>query len=109
MSLQVAVGYIRMNCAGSTADMDALQGQMRVRAEQHGYLLSQIFVETEDGTSSAYATLIDVVRDGHIGLVLVPSINHFGHLASLSTAMRERVEEEAGAQVITLTEWQEHG
>lgn len=104
MSLQPAFGYIRINRAGSSADMDALQTRMRAQAEERGYLLSQIFIETEDGTSSAYAALIDEARDGGIEIVLVPSMEHFGHLASLSTAMRRRVEEEAGVQVVALPE-----
>jgi len=69
-------------------------------AEEKGYQLSQVFIEAEDGSSSAYAALIDALRTTDISTVLVPSLNHFGHLPSLSAVMIQRIEEETGKQIV---------
>lgn len=101
MPPQPAFGYIRIGHSGSSAESDTLQKQLASFAERENYLLGQIFIEIDDGTSSAYAALIDAVCTARIRAVLVPSADHFGHLESLRSAMIRQIETETGARVVT--------
>lgn len=103
-----AFGYIRIGQSGSAADRDILQKQLTSFAERENYQLGQIFIEANDGTSSAYAALIDAACAARITAVLVPSADHFGHLESLRGAMIRQIEAETGARVVTVLCSQEH-
>lgn len=98
MSLPEAFGYFSVGA--SAKDTELLQQEMTAFAESRNYRLSHVFIETEDKASSAYAALIDAVRAYGVTAVLVPSLDHFGHLPGVGLAMRQRIEDETGARVI---------
>jgi len=97
--LQTAYGYIRMKRCAAT-ESDQLRQQMAAFAEREGYQLSEIFAETEDATSSAFAAMIDALRTDKVSVVLVPSMEHLGQMSGVSIALKAHIESETGARVI---------
>jgi len=93
---------MRIDHAGSDAEREALQSQLRSFAETENYLLEQIFVDVSDGTSSAYAALIEATHYAGITTILVPSLDHLGRLASLRAAIIQHIEAETGAHVVAV-------
>lgn len=104
MSPQLAFGYMRINSKDSGARQVILRRQLDDCAEKMGYVLSKVFIDADDNAISVYADLIAEVCASEIAVVLVPSLDHFGQLTGVRTAMRERIEYETGARVITVSE-----
>lgn len=77
-----------------------LRQQLAALAEREGLLLSEVFIETEDATNSAFAVLIDALRANDVTAVVIPSMDHLAHMEGVSIAMKDRIESETGARIV---------
>jgi citrate lyase beta subunit len=68
-----------------------------------GFALGKVFVDTDDSASSAFATLIDALRDSHVTVVAVPSVRNFARIQSVAVAMMKLIESETGACVMIVS------
>ena len=65
-----------------------------------GLVLSEVFVESDDSASSAFAALIDALHASDVTTVAVPSVRHFAHMQGVGAAMMELIENETGACIL---------
>ena len=101
--LAQAYGYMRIEHGISADQSNDLRQQLADFAISQGYRLVEIFVESPDPAGSAFAALIEALRDGGTQIVIAPAMCHFAHLESVQLAMRELLESEAGAHILTVT------
>ncbi len=97
-----AFGYMRLEPDASAGESGNLRQQLIQFAGDHGYQLVEIFVEPPDPVGSAFAALIEALYNSEARAVIVPSLHHFAHLDSLQLAMKELLERETNARVMTV-------
>jgi hypothetical protein len=67
-----------------------------------GLTLTEVFVETDDSASSAFAMMIEALRVSDVATVAVPSMRHLAHMHGVGVAMMELIQSEAGANVLVV-------
>jgi hypothetical protein len=98
----LAFGYIRLRRNTPANELADLRQKMADAVGAQGFVLSDVFVESEDSTSSAFARLMDALHASDVAIVAIPSMSHLAHMGSVSAAMRERIESETGARVLII-------
>jgi citrate lyase beta subunit len=68
-----------------------------------GFELDKVFVDSDDSASSAFAALIDALRDDDVTVVAVPSVRNFARIQSVGIAMMKLIESETGACVMIVS------
>jgi hypothetical protein len=96
----LAFGYIRLQRNTPANELADLRQQMADVVASQGFILGDVFVESEDSTNSAFARLMDALHTSGVAIVAVPSMNHLARMESVSAAMKERIESETGARVL---------
>ena len=95
-------GYARLHLSDTTAGLPEVRGLMRAYAEIEGYEFVELFVEHDQGGTSAFAGLVDLLKRHPGSTVAVPSLAHFAKLVGLQEAMCRLIDEETGARVVVL-------
>jgi citrate lyase beta subunit len=95
-----AFGYMRIERGTPAEQSNHLCQEMAAFVAGKGLTLSEVFVESDDSASSAFAALIDALRGSDVTTVAVPSVRHFAHMQGVGIAMMELIETETGASVL---------
>lgn len=88
-----AIGYIH-----STSSDQSLWRAMREYATAEGLALDDVYVDTTESGTAAFARMMGVLRVGDFEYVLVPSLDHLARIGSLQEPMRVIVQERSGAR-----------
>lgn len=96
------LGYLRVDPGAAPEEVSRMRQSIAEFADREGFVLTEIFVETETTATSAFAALMDRLQHTEARAVIVPTLRHFAHLAGVSAAMKELVERQAGAQVLVI-------
>ncbi len=102
MVKSLAFGYIRLQRNTPANELADLRQQMADVVADQGFILSDVFVESKDSTSSAFARLMDALHASGVTIVAIPSMSHLAHMGSVSAAMKERIESETDARVLII-------
>lgn len=97
-----AFGYMRIERGSSAEESERLRQQIADFVVSQGFLLGDVFVESEDSTSSAFAALIDALNVSGVTTVVVPTMHHLAHMEGVGAAMKERIESETGARIVVI-------
>jgi hypothetical protein len=95
-------GYVRTYVADTRTVLPRVRRQMNTYAEREGFTFAELFVERDQGGTSAFAGLVDLVKLHPGSAVAVLSLGHFAKLETLQQAMCELIGTETGARVIVL-------
>jgi DNA invertase Pin-like site-specific DNA recombinase len=95
-----AFGYMRIERGTTSEQSDNLRQEMAEFVASRGLTLSEVFVESDDSASSAFAALIDALHASDVTTVAVPSVRHFAHMQGVGAAMMELIESETGACIL---------
>jgi hypothetical protein len=94
-------GYARVHLDART-ELPKVRREMRTYAEIEGFTFAELFVEHDQGGTSAFAGLVDLLKRHPGSAVVIPSLTHFAKLTALQEAMRNLIDEETGARVVVL-------
>jgi DNA invertase Pin-like site-specific DNA recombinase len=97
-------GYMRLRGDEPESDIRQMELVLKDYAEREGYCLATIFYEEDNGTRSAFEELIEELKRSEAHCVIVPAIEHLSGHALLRISMIVRLEEMAGASVLTLSD-----
>lgn len=103
MAQSKAFGYMRIEHGSTAAQSDILRQEMAKFVSGKGFMLTEVFVETDDSASSAFAAMIEALRASKVTTVVVPSMRHLAHMQGVGVAMMELIQSEAGANVLAVT------
>lgn len=98
-----AFGYMRLEHGTSADESDRLRQEMAECVAHHGFVLGEVFIDWEDSTGSAFATLMDALCGGEVTIVVVPSMRHLAHMEGVSVALKEYIENQSGASILVAT------
>src|ERR1700735_72708 len=97
-----AFGYVRVPAGPPECATQGPRKELAEYADREGYVLSEIFTEHAESGSSAFAALVDALKDSEQPVVIVPALCHFAHLPALRSAMKKHVEQETGARIVII-------
>ena len=100
MTQQIAFGYMKLDDGISEDGISVLRQQMSECALNHGLVLGKIFSDPANTTGSAFAELIDALRDSDIHVVVIPSMRHLAQMEGVSAAINEHLKQQTGARVL---------
>jgi GNAT superfamily N-acetyltransferase len=93
-------GYMRVYEDQADVDVRDTEQLLRGYAEKEGQVLAGLFQEEDDGRGESLTALIAALKRTGAGLVVTPSLRHFG----VGEALREQrlawLESETGANVV---------
>jgi len=97
-----AFGYMRIEHGSTAKQSNMLRQEMAEFVAGKGLTLTEVFVETDDSASSAFAAMIEALRVSEVTTVVVPSMRHLAHMQGVGLAMMELIQSEAGANVLAV-------
>jgi DNA invertase Pin-like site-specific DNA recombinase len=93
---------MRVTSGTPDGDLGQLELVLRDYAEHKGYRFAAIFHEYAEGSQSAFFELIEELQRAQEHHVVVPTLDHLSGHGLILTAMLARLEQAAGAQVLSL-------
>ncbi|MDQ3405639.1 MAG: hypothetical protein M3548_19980 [Actinomycetota bacterium] len=76
---------------------------MAAFASQEDFVLGRILVDQSWMHTAAFAELMVALQYGEADHVVVPTMDHLAHFASIQLAMKELVERRTGAHVLVMS------
>lgn len=98
-------GYMRVFCDDTEERVRSLEQRLRQCSEERGLDFVTTFHETVSGSQEVLYELIEEVKRTAAGHVVAPSFRHFSRNELLQNVLLSRLEEGAGVEVHTLSEW----
>ena len=95
-------GYIRLSEPNDETGLPAERQRLRAYAAAEGCTLAEILVEQDRSGTSAFARLVELLKQHPGSNALVTSLTHFAELTGLQAAMRQLIERETGARVLVV-------
>jgi hypothetical protein len=95
-------GYIRLREPNDETDLSAERQRLRAYAVAEGCTLAEILVEHDRSGTSAFARLVELLKQHSDSNAVVTSLTHFAELTGLQAAMRQLIERETGALVLVV-------
>jgi DNA invertase Pin-like site-specific DNA recombinase len=94
---------MRIERHAPTGRTNELRRDMATFVTSKGFALDKVFIDTDDSASSAFAALIDALREGEVTVVVVPSVRNFARIEGVGVAMMKLIESETGASVMIVS------
>jgi DNA invertase Pin-like site-specific DNA recombinase len=101
-------GYMRVDQDAREADLEQVELTFRFIAEQEGFCLAATFYE-DDGRRSAFCELIHELKRSEARHVIVPTMEHIARHRILRKSLLDQLQDETGAQVISLDRYSHAG
>ncbi|WP_439946494.1 recombinase family protein [Streptomyces sp. BBFR109] len=95
-------GYMRVDQDAREGDLDQLELTFRFVAEQEGFCLATTFYEEDDGRHCAFVELVEELKRSEARHVIVPTMEHIARHRILRDSLLDQLQEETGAQVMSL-------
>jgi hypothetical protein len=93
-------GYMRVASGGETDDdAQRIKHELTEYAQREGFTLDQMFTENIRCSESAFYAMLEALKRHDVKDIIVPSLWHFARLPGLQDAMRQHIEQEAGARI----------
>lgn len=86
-SRMLAIGYMRVAEDAPSPEVTNLREGIETYAAGRDLHLVDVLVETAGGGTSAFARLIETLRDRRAGVVIVPTLEHFAQFHGLRQAL----------------------
>jgi hypothetical protein len=101
----VIYGYVRLAAIEGVEDeTGSITKELTAFADREGFTLGRVFIEHIRNNEPAFDAMINVLENGDVKHVIVPSLWHFARLPGLQDAMRQHIEQQLGARL-----WVVHG
>lgn len=99
---KVSYAYMRVFCDTTDQQVLAIEHRIHCFAEDQGFQLADIYHEFVSGSQGVFNDLVSEIKYSGAEVVIVPSLRHFSRNRVLQSLMLSRLEDCAGAEVITL-------
>ncbi|MGH3696963.1 MAG: recombinase family protein [Pseudonocardiaceae bacterium] len=100
----LAYGYMRVPCEVEDHVVRDVERKLRDHAEERGFEFAAIFHEFEPGISERWEELTTELQRSDAHHVIVPSLSHVSLHPILRSIRLERLEEDAKAEVLELSD-----
>lgn len=100
----LAYGYMRVSSDVDDHVVRELEQRIRRFAQERGFCFAAIFYEFTPGSHEAFDELTSELQRADAHHVIVPSFSHLAINSILRESMRDRLEHNAGAKVLELSE-----
>jgi hypothetical protein len=96
-------GYQRVRLMTPAGEVIKARKAIAAHADRIGYSLGEIFVDADENRPyGALVMLVVAARRRGVQVIVVPSLDHFGHTPAAQSVIRRRLAEEAGLRVVVL-------
>lgn len=101
--LRPLLGYLRVPLRMSDKDIECRRRELVAYAGAEGFAPERVFVDQGRMSTAEFAALINALRRGVAGYVLVPTLHHLVPFPGLHAAMKDLVERATGARVVVMS------